>query len=374
MSSEAIVITSRGAVTPVGLSATATCAALRAGIARLQEIQGAFASTAFNDEKPACGGRVPLEWFEGEPVAEEWPGHERFGAALPPPRHHLVAPGVERVIGLAMPALQEALAEATGQRPPQGPVGLYLGVDELEDGAAVLAACCRQMTGAVELSLLFAEGRAAGLIALAQAIEDLRQGTVAAALVGGVDSLIRTPVLARLLEQGLLQSPAHPQGIVPGEAAAFLFLETAANAAKRGLAPRAEILAATQGEEPTVGSEEPNQAVGLTRVLRQTIQAAGGLDAPPLVVCDLNGDRYRTMEWAFASLRTIGGLHGEAELWHPADCLGDCGAASGPLNLIWAAEAFAKGYGPAARALIWGASDNNRRAAAMLAPAPFTSG
>jgi len=373
MTTETIVITGCGALTPVGLSAAATGAALRAGIARLQEIPGAFVDASFNDEKPACGGRVPLEWFEGEPTAEEWPGHERFGAPLPPPRHSLVAPGGERVIGLAVPALQEALAAATGRQPPPGPVGLYLGVDELERDA-VLSACCRQMAGMEVVPALFAEGRCAGLLALARAVADLRQGTVAGALVGGADSLIRAPVLARLREQGLLQSPAHPQGIVPGEAAAFLFLETAGTAERRGTLPQAQILALAQGEEPTVGSEEPNQAVGLTQVLRQAIQEAGGLAAPPLVICDLNGDRYRAMEWAFASLRTIGGLHGEAVLWHPADCIGDCGAASGPLNCLWATQAFGKGYARAERALIWGASDNSRRAAAMLAPASSTSG
>lgn len=367
MNPEDIVITGRGAVTPVGLYVESTCAALRAGIARLKEIKSYYIDTSFNDEKPVCGGRVPTEWFAGEPEPEEWPGHERFKVALPPPQDSLVEPGVERVVELIRHALQEVRATSRGKKDFQGAIGLYLGLDELEEVAPVVAACREQMDISDELTFVFSEGRCSSLMALAKAVQDIRQGIVAGALVGGADSLVRAPVLQRLQEQGIVQSPENPQGLVPGEAAGFLFIEKNESAVRREAAPLAVILSAACGEEPTVGTEDPNQAVGLTKVLHEVINGSGGLKRPPLVVCDLNGDRYRAMEWAFAAMRTMGQLHCEIELWHPADCIGDCGAASGILNIIWATEAFQKKYTTTNRSLIWGGSENSRRAAVIVA-------
>jgi len=85
-------------------------------------------------------------------------------------------------------------------------------------------------------------------------------------------------------------------------------------------------------------------------------------------VCDLNGDRYRATEWSMAAIRTLGALHGDMSLWHPADCIGDTGAASGIVNVVWAVAAFGKGYASAERTLVWGASEGPARAAAVLAP------
>lgn len=347
MSAAQIVITGRGLITPVGLSTAASCAALRAGVARLQELPAGLVDPASNEEKPVCGGLVPLAELVAEPEAG-------------------------RVARLAHYALAEALASCLGSKPPQGEIGLYLGLDDQEDAVPVLAACRNLLPQANAQP--FIEGRCAGLLALQAALRALQQGQIAAAVVGGVDSLIRPTVLQRLIEEDLLQSPTNPQGIVPGEGAGFLVLEKAEEAERRGVVPQALLLAAALADEPTAGSEEVNQALGLTTALRQAITEAGGLQAPPLVICDLNGDRYRALEWSFAAMRTLGHLHGEVPLWHPADCLGDTGAASGLINLLWASEALGKGYARADRALIWGASDNCKRAAAILAPCPSTQG
>ena len=61
MNAAQIVITGRGLITPVGLSTAASCAALRAGIARLQELPAGLVDPASNEEKPICGGLVPIE-------------------------------------------------------------------------------------------------------------------------------------------------------------------------------------------------------------------------------------------------------------------------------------------------------------------------
>lgn len=363
-----------GAVTPVGLSAPATCAALRAGISAMKSLEtrkvdgDAFATV------PVTGGRAPTEWFAGGPVEVwEWPGHERFAQDPPPRPETLVEPDHRRLIALALPAAREAFDAAcpeTATRPAR--VGLYVGLDRHEPEEAidaVLRALAEALPAPPVPCRAFASGRAAALLALEAALEDLSAGAIDAALVGGVDSLVRTPVLERLAADRAIKTRAQPDGIVPGEAAAFVLLESAARARARAAPAMARLLSVGRGEEKTAGTEEPNPGTGLTMALRSAVDDAGGLDAPPYTVCDLNGDRYRAMEWGMAGIRVLGHLSGELPLQHPADCIGDPGAGSGALGLVWAATALWKGHAGCERALVWGASEGPERAAAVLAAA-----
>ena len=363
-----IVVTGVGAVTPVGLSAPASCAALRAGVARLAEIETHYVDGELFDLAPVVGGRVPTEWFSGGPVEWEWPGHERFDVTPPPPPEKLVAAGPERLVEIALPAAREALENA-GLTPPSGVVGLFIGLDDGEDPEPLERALRPVVGPACRVFETHAAGRAAGLVALDDALRALAEDRVDTAIVGGVDSWIRAPVLRRLDESGILRSASNPQGLIPGEAAAFVVLEPIDQANGRGVQVLARCLAAATADEPTVGTDDPNQGVGLTTAVREAGGAAGGFEASPLVVCDLNGDRYRASEWSMAAIRTLGTLHGDMSLWHPADCIGDPGAASGIVSVVWAVAAFGKRYAPAERALIWGASEGPTRGAAVLAPA-----
>jgi 3-oxoacyl-[acyl-carrier-protein] synthase-1 len=182
---------------------------------------------------------------------------------------------------------------------------------------------------------------------------------------------VRPEALERRREAGILKSDDHPQGILPGEGAAFVVLE---REAPPGVRARGRVHGTGVAEEPTVDTDAPNAGVGLTRALRAARAAAGGADFAtfPRVVCDLNGDRYRAMEWAYVLVRALSDLKdpapgpGQTERWHPAECTGDMGAASGVVNLVWAQTAMARGYAGSDRALVWGASDGPLRAAAVL--------
>ncbi len=369
MSGAAVVLTGAGATTAVGLSAPATCAALRAGIARMIELDTHRVDGELFDKAPVAGGRVPTEWIYGWPERREWPGHDRFEAPRPPAPERRVAAGVTRLLELGLPAAREAWQEARLSVLALGDAGLYLGVDAGEECGALVEAISDRVGGRFRVCEIRAAGRAAGLMAVDAALRDLRAKRVRTALVGGVDSLLRSAVLARLDAAEMLRSASRPQGVIPGEAAAFCVLELEASAAGRGVRPRARLIASACADEPTAESDAPNCAVGLTAALHDVRGQAGALDAPPAIFCDLNGDRYRALEWTMAYIRTFGNLHGDAELRHPADCIGDCGAALGIVNLLWAAAAFEKGYTRARRALVWGASDTLPRAAVLVAPA-----
>jgi 3-oxoacyl-[acyl-carrier-protein] synthase-1 len=366
---EDIVVSGLGVVSPVGLCVQATCAALRAGIARMGEIETHFVDGELLGKVPVIGGRVPTERFGDRDAPDEWPGHDRFEVPAPPSRERFVVPGTERLLELALPAAREAMAGAGPARNGGARIGLYVGTDEHDDPAPLLEALKGVLGGAVGPVVAVPAGRAAALAAFSAALADLREGTIPGALVGGVDSLIRGPVLARLESAGILKSESVPQGVIPGEAAAFVHIENGDAARNRGARILGRLLSGGMDEEPAAGTKEPNRAEGLTRALQRVCRDAGGLSAPPLVICDLNGDRYRALEWAMASVRTLGRLHGDLEIWHPADCIGDCGAASGAVNAVWAVVSFLKGYAGSDRALVWGGSEGKSRGAAVFAPA-----
>lgn len=363
-----IAITGVGALTPVGLSAPASFAALRAGVARMGEIETLKVEGETLDKVAAVGGRVPTEWFQGGPVEWEWPGHDRFGVAPPPAPERLVAPGATRLLELAAPAALEAWRSAVPGGKASGPVGFYLALDESDEPEPV----ARPLIGALGLQAsvirVASSGRAGGLQVIEGAMRDLAAGTVKLALVGGVDSLVREASLRRLAASKMLKSDRNPQGTIPGEAACFIVLERPESATARGARPLARLLASTSRTEPTAGGGEANRAEALSEVLRW-VRRESALRVPPLVICDLNGDRYRAMEWSMARLRAFGDLEGDLPLWHGADCIGDSGAASGVLNAGWAVAAFQRGYAGRDRVVVWGASDQGARAAVVLAPA-----
>jgi len=368
----AIPITGVGAVTSVGLSAPATCAALRAGITRITPLESEDTHGTVGDAPPPAGGRVPLEWFDGGPREEEWPGHERFGARIPEPDHLVLEEGVHRLTRLAVPAATESWRSSGREGPPPATWGLFVGVDEDEDPEslgrlpdAISSALGDFKPGLVEVIPF---GRAAGLGALFRAYSAIENGQIPGAIVGGVDSLIRPSVWARLMAAGVLKDPdANPQGILPGEAAAFCVLERNPG----GKPPLSLLAGVSVAQEPTTGTDDPNQGEGLTQAL-MAVRSAAPLSAAPLVICDLNGDRYRALEWGFAMTRVFAGLQADPEspasgdFWHPADCIGDTGAASGIVNIAWGTDAMLRGYGGGGATLVWGASDGSLRSAAAL--------
>jgi len=365
---ERLAITGLGMVTPVGLSVEASCAALRAGITRFTPVFGKYIDDEKGNPVPASGGRVPLEWFHGGPVEDEYPGHEAWKLPMPPPSHAFVTPGAQRLVELAIPAASEAWTAARlADRAPRA-IGLYLGVDDAENGRNVIDALTKHLGVTFAVERVDALGRAAALAAMHRAARHLREGRIDVALVGGIDSWVRAEAIERLVDTGRLRDDDHPQGIIPGEAAAFVVLEATP---PTGVRPLAWLAGSGVAEEPTAGTEEASEGVGITQALRKAL-AGTGIEAFPRVVCDLNGDRYRAMEWGYGLVRVLGGLQpadgGPAsnEAWHPADCIGDTGAASGLVNLSWAVTAMRKGYGRSREGLVWGASDGVLRAATVL--------
>lgn len=214
-------------------------------------------------------------------------------------------------------------------------------------------------------------GNAGVLVALAQAAADFEKGAVEVCVLGGVDSLLHTPYLDDLDTEGRLKTTATPVGIIPGEAAAFVVLETVAHARARQapvLAQVTPVRTAVERESPR--GKEPGRGEAMARALRQAVaDAPSGPGQVHRVINDLNGERWRFLEWALASNPALAGLPPDFRFWHPADSFGEIGAATGAAHLCLAVRAFARSYAVGDAILISNASDTGERAALCVCPA-----
>lgn len=330
-----------GARTPVGLAAPAAAAAVRAGISRL--------------------GEHP---FLVDQVGDLMP------AAMDP----LLDPalfGFQRFLSLATTALQEAcvpLADFRVKAP------LYLALPErrpgfsIEDANAIRSGIASLASAFVSEVNVIAEGHAAGFAALQQAAGRIQRGEVEVSIAGGVDSYFHPDTMEWLDANRQLVGAVSRSGFVPGEGAGFCLLMSESAGMRFGVRQLAHIFAVATGRETKlIKTSDVCLGEGLTETVRE---ATRGLELPAEritdILCDMNSERYRTEEWGFVCLRLP--LHCENPTGYvsPADCWGDMGAASGPLFVMVACEAGARGYSGGPRTLLWASSEGGLRGAAVL--------
>lgn len=339
-----LAVTGVGLVTPVGLNAPSSLAAMRAGISRIGDLPGFQILDAKGEPQPVTGGQVPI-----------LPGNRQ---------------GPARLLRLAETALREAVG--LGRLSQKHRCALFLGLAAPNSTGRVLpyAASLSQELGNVLGGLvrptnaqLFETGRASVLQALRMAAGALtRENPPDVAIVGGVDSLISPLTLGILQANGRLREGPKSTGILPGEGAGFLVVEKPEHAAGRGVSPLAFMEAAAGGVD-TTPLGKPNRAVVLGRVLRALMDKVASRDL--LVVSDLNGERQRAYEWMFASTRAPY-YHSRLPHWLPSESIGDAGAATGSISGVWAVAALRRGHVTAGEALVWGASDEGAREAIVF--------
>lgn len=335
----------------VGLSAPAAAAAVRAGVSGIRE----------------------------HPYMLDKAGEPMVVAAEP--TLDPVLQDAKRFAALAAPAVAEALeplaAHGAGAQIvhaliglPQPRPGLPADIDRALDR---MVQSVSPSTPRVQSVAFLARGSAAGLIALQAARDILWRGTCRFCLVGGVDSYLSAETLEWMDEHGMLKSSANRNGFPPGEAAGFLLLASGTTASAFGMPVRAwlETLGFALEASPI-----RTQTICVGRGLSQAFQQAiAPLQMPrdriDDAICDMNGEPYRSEEFAFTVLRTQTAFVDATRFTTPADCWGDVGAASGPLFAGLAAAAFRRGYAKGPRTMAWASSEGGERAAAVFR-APWT--
>ena len=336
-------------VSPVGLTAAATAAALRAGISRVRETRLKDSQFDFRVAGVLPDEHLPPLVPDLVEVMKRMPSRHR------------------RLVLLGAPALQEVAVACEGPLPlvlalpePQSwgdPIGeSFLEHLQVQAGVRVDAA-----------SRVLRLGRAGGLVAVAQGLELLATRRVQQVLVGGVDTYWDARLLAHLDAEDRLTRRDVADGFIPGEGAAFLWLGVHGTAKRLGRKSVACISGAGLGREPGHRySSEPYLGEGLAQAFQRLF---AGLPArSPKVRCvyaGFNGEGFWTKEWGVAYLRHSQCFEADLRMEHPAEYTGDAGAALGPMMLGAAAVGLRKGYreGPC---LVWSSSDREERAAVMV--------
>lgn len=334
-----------GAVTAIGLTAPATAAAARAGIAN------------FNDH-PYMIDRY------GDP----------YVLAMVPSLETTTM-GADRSIQLALPAMQEALRPLTGFDKSVFQVEAQIGLPEDRPGfpkdlQVKLSGEVRKLsTETYEINEIafIAKGHSAGLMALEAGSRQVLNHACEFCLVGGVDSYVEPATLDWLEENDQLHVPANAWGFIPGEAASFCLLCSVDTAKKYRLPVRAQLLAvATTVEENRIKTETVCIGKGLTLAVKNCLQELPGDVRIDYTICDQNGEAYRADEFGFMLARLSERFADPSDYLAPADCWGDVGAASGPLFINSVIAAAEKGYGKGPHALLWTSSEGGERSAAIV--------
>lgn len=336
MNAVPIAILKTGLVTSVGLTAPSSCAAIRAKLTNPSE-------TRFIDS----GG----EWIMAHQVTLEQPWR-----------------GLAKLSKMAAMVIEEALADIPKNEWNQIP--LLLCVAEPERPGRLAGLDDRLFTDVqAELSARFASqsaviahGRVGVGVALAHA-RSLLTGGFARVLVAATDSLISWPTLSHYEREDRLLSGRNSNGFMPGEGAGALLVGTSEGA-------MGELVCTGIGfgrEAAHLDSGEPLRAEGLSLAIKAALADAGcAMHEMDFRITDLSGEQYYFKEAALALSRTLRQRKEEFDIWHPAECTGEQGAASGVAVIATAQAACSKLYSKGLNVLAHMANDAGQRAALSL--------
>ncbi len=217
---------------------------------------------------------------------------------------------------------------------------------------------------------LYLGGHTGFVSAIQEAIGLLSAGQIDRCLVGGIDSCVEPRFVKAAAAKGVLKTSTNPVGFVPGEAAAFIWLERAYDAHGRHVKPAALILGTgfvSSGSDRC--SDDPPTGVALARAIHEALSASHSSRQPvAYIISDLNGDEYRARDWGNALLRLRNRYNlGELPATIPALSFGETGAASAPIGLCLGITGQQRGWIPRGLIAAWSSADKGSRAAVCFA-------
>jgi len=333
-----LAITGCGMVTGVGLSAPASCASIRCAIDN-------FTETNFKDKSGEfiIGCAVPLE--------QPWRGKTKL-------------------LKMAAIAIDECLSVNKEIVPNLTPLLLCVSDQErkgrvIDDDKQFFLDLQSELGLTFhEKSYVVAKGHVAVAMALNYARILLQESNINHVLIAATDSLLVWPTLAHYVEHERLLTSKNSNGFIPGEAGAALVVELADSRAKNQLI--------CQGlgfgvEKAHVYSEEPLRADGLVAAIRESLKDAGyGESVLDFKITDLSGEHYYFKEASLAFSRIDRTKREEFDIWHPADCVGEVGAALGLVMIAVLKAACEKAYTKGNHMLAHLGNDDGQRSSMVL--------
>ena len=335
-----LVVTACGMVTALGFNASASLAALRAGVSGVRGLPWPDPESG----EPLRGAKIDLP---------QWSEEARTLADMAAAAIDECMRGINFSARAAVPIF---IGVAAPRRPGRHP---ELERQLLDDISARLGLALHPT------SALFAGDQTGCVDAIVDAGRWLATRDAEHVVVAGVDSYLRAHTLDAYAERMRLMTPSNSNGFFPGEAAAAVLLT------KEERVRGDSLLIAGIGrtsESAVIESTQPLQATGLTDAVRRALDDAGvAMDRIAYRLTDLSGEHYKFKEAAFAALRLDRAQReSELEMWHPIEYLGEIGAAVVPCLLAWALHAARHGYAPGPWSLCHVGSDDGERAAMVL--------
>lgn len=214
-----------------------------------------------------------------------------------------------------------------------------------------------------KLSAVLRHGRSGLVAALARARALIYDGDAPVVVVAAVDSLLDVGTLRSLESRGRLLTERNSDGFVPGEAAGAVLVT---RARQEGTSLVCLGIGLAQ-ENVSADGSSPFRGDGLTTAIKRALADAGcSLEQIDWRITDNSGEQYFFKESALALSRTLRGRKETFDIWHPAECVGEVGAAIGPILLGVLLSAARKGYAPGPLVLLHAGSDAGERSAAVL--------
>jgi len=320
-----LVITATNAITAIGHDGRMTSASVRAGITRMYVYDGFLDS----DDNP-----ITVAQIRGIQTGN--------------------TNAAQRMSDIAELCLNNMLNEYflnSTQRPSQ--INLFIGVPSNKRPGQrfeeyfidPLKTILEKRINKVEIEVI-PQGNASMHFAVNEGSKLIERNPSALCIIGGIDSLLMDSTLKWFEQAGRLKSDSDGshQGMVAGEAVGFIIIEDAAHARRNNRPLLARISGLGLSVEPdTRATNSPSRNSGLTDACHV---AMAGLKDKEIraVFCDLNGEKSRSKEWGMADMRCFKERHKERKLWHPANCYGDIGAASGMLLANTVTQGFVRNW------------------------------
>jgi 3-oxoacyl-[acyl-carrier-protein] synthase-1 len=328
-----------GMVTAVGFNCDASCAAIRAGIKGMRQLNlwdpgnGEYLS----------GAKVDLpHWWQGIGKLAE-----------------LVAPAIWECLELARPEKRSAIPLLLGIAPPDRPYRR----PQLDD------AILDEIEWRLDLvhhpqSTLLPMGNVSGVHALSRARQVLAYGLARFCIVAGVDSFVEQEVVEAYMAQNRIMTNSNSNGFFPGEAGCAVLVGPTGS----GRDGELEVLGLGFGNEPApITSSEPLRGIGQVEACRSALSEAElAMHQVAYRHTDLSGEHYKFKEAMLTQGRLLRQRVEKQDIWHPAECLGEIGAAYVPCILGLSHYAGQKEFAPGPRALCHFSGDGPERAACVV--------
>jgi len=319
-----LAITAANCITAVGHDGAMTAAAVRAGISRMAEHE----EYLDGDDNPITVARIRgIE--EGKDTAQR----------------------MASTAALCLKNLIDNYFQNGTRRPSQ--IHIFLGASSEErPGPRYEESCMYPLQRIVEKWAnkpdlqAIPQGNASTQYAMEKAGKLIENDPAALCIIGGIDSLIRDSTLNWFEQDDRLKSISYgrQQGLIAGEAVGFMSIEDPSRARQADRPILACITGLGLAEEPMPrASKATSRGMGLTEACRKALDGGKDMDIRT-VFSDLNGENPRALEWSIAESRCFKSKGQLRQLWTPANCYGDIGAASGAVLTVIAAQGLVRGW------------------------------